>query len=68
MVGGKVAGKTAVVLFGVYRLHSLVGFLSEGVGAVGFAGDRLGNTLFFWESRAMLGKNQSRFFLSFKKR
>jgi hypothetical protein len=56
MVGGEVAGKTAVVLLGTHRLHSLAGFLSEGVGAAGFADDRPGNTLLFWESRARLGK------------
>jgi len=56
MVGGGVAGKTADVFFGAHRLHSPVGFLSEGVGAAGFADDRPGNTLLFWESRARLGK------------
>ena len=35
MFGGEVAGKTAVVLLGAHRLHSLAGFLSEGVGAGG---------------------------------
>jgi hypothetical protein len=40
MVGGKVAGKTAVVFFRAHRFHFLAGFLSEGGGLAGFVGDR----------------------------
>ena len=60
MFGGEVAGKTAVVLLGAHRLHSLAGFLSEGVVPAGLAGDRPKKSAVFRENRAMLGKKKSK--------
>ena len=64
MVGGEVAGKTAVVLLGVHRFHFLAGFLSEGVGSA----IELENPLCFWESRAVLGKKIKASFFCHSKR
>ena len=60
MVGGEVAGKTAVVLLGTHRLHSLAGFLSEGVVPAGFVGDRARKSpVFLGKPRRVGEKNQS---------
>ena len=68
MVGGEVAGKTAVVFFRAHRFHFLAGFLSEGVGPAGFVGDRARKSPVFLGKPSHAGeKKQSQFFLSFKK-
>ena len=68
MVGGEVAGKTAVVSFGAHRLHSLVGFLSEGGVPAGFSGDRAKKSAVFPGKPSHAGeKNQSQLFLPLKK-
>ena len=54
------AGKTANVLFGVHCLHSLVGFLLEGVGAVGFAGDRAKKFAVFPGKPSHAGEKESK--------
>ena len=67
MVGRAVAGKTAFVLLGAHRPHSLAGFLSGGVGAGGICRRSIQETSRFPGKRAKLGKNLKPVFLSFKK-
>ena len=68
MVGGGTAGKTAVVFFGVHRFHSLAVFFRKGLVPAGFAGDRTKKSPVFPGKPSHAGeKNQSQFFLSFKK-
>ena len=69
MVGGEVAGKTAVVLLGAHRFHSLAGFLSEGVGASGICWrSNQEIPLCFRENRTMLGKKIKASFFCHSKR
>jgi hypothetical protein len=68
MFGGEVAGKTAVVLLGAHRLHSLAGFLSEGVVPAGLAGDRPKKSAVFPGKPSHAGEKKIKAsFLSFKK-
>ncbi len=60
MFGGEVAGKTAVVLLGAHRLHSLAGFLSEGVVPAGLAGDRPKKSAVFPGKPSHAGEKKSK--------